>query len=70
MKSFPPHVRAVEALRRVVLRYSLLAAERAIRLFGRRDLSLDRSSVGVDPLELGQVPVQHLDNLAHLLQNF
>lgn len=69
MKLFPPHVRAVEALRRVVLRYSLLAAERAIRLLSRRDLGLNRGGVGVDPLELGQVPVQHLDNLAHLLQN-
>lgn len=67
VKSFPSHVRAVEALRRVTLRYPLLPAERAVGLLRRCDLGLHGGRVGVDPLQLGEVPVEDLYDLAHLM---
>src|SRR5690606_3969012 len=67
VKSFPSHVRAVEALRRVALRYPLLPAERAVGLLRRRDLGLHGGRVGVNPLQLGDVYVEHLYVLADLM---
>ncbi len=64
--SSPAHVRPVEALRRVVLRSPVLVAHRAARLLCGRDLGLQRGGVRVDPLELGEVPVEHADDLAQL----
>lgn len=64
--STPAHVGPVKALRRIALGRTIMAAHVPARLLRSRDLGLELSSIGVDPLQLAEMAVEDAHDLAQL----